>query len=61
MITGRRLHRTHLTPLPMPDEVKSWVHDLAWTTLIGLCFTDFHNNNLDLLDPEELKTDILGF
>jgi hypothetical protein len=29
LLSGRRLHRTHWTELPMPDEVKDRVHVLA--------------------------------
>jgi hypothetical protein len=56
--TGRRLHRTHWTELPMPDEVKDRVHALARRARAsrGLTFTDSDGIDLDELYPDENNT-----
>ena len=52
LMSGKRLHRTHWTELPMPSEVKDRVHALARRARAfrGLLFTDSDGNNLDNLD-----------
>jgi hypothetical protein len=59
LMSGRRLHRTHWTELPMPTEVKDRVHNLALRANAhrGLTFTDSDGNDLDALYPEEDDTD----
>jgi hypothetical protein len=44
--TGRRLNRTHCTPLPMPDEVIDRMHRLARRAPEGLTFGDRDNNEI---------------
>jgi hypothetical protein len=53
LMSGKRLHRTHWTELPMPAEVKDRVHALARRAHVtrGLTFTDSHGNDLDALYP----------
>jgi hypothetical protein len=53
LMSGKRLHRTHWTELPMPAEVKDRVHALARRAHAtrGLTFTDSHGNDLDALYP----------
>jgi hypothetical protein len=52
--SGRRLHRTHWTVLPMPDEVKDRVHALARRARVsrGLTFTDSDGTDLDEIYPD---------
>ncbi len=52
LMSGKRLHRTHWTELPMPSEVKDRVHALARRARAfrGLLFTNSDGNNLDDLD-----------
>jgi hypothetical protein len=56
--TGRRLHRTHWTELPMPDDVKDRVHALARRARASrrLTFTDSDGTDLDTLYPDEDDT-----
>jgi hypothetical protein len=57
LMSGKRLHRTHWTALPMPAEVKDRVHALARRARAnrGLTFTDSAGNDLDdiLLDSDD--------
>jgi hypothetical protein len=55
LMSGKRLHRTHWTELPMPAEAKDRIHALAWRAKAhrGLTFTDSNGNDLDALCPEE--------
>jgi hypothetical protein len=55
LMSGQRLHRTHWTELPMPDEVRDRVHALARRANAnrGLVFTDSQGNNLDTLFPDD--------
>ena len=55
LMTGKRLHRTHWTELPMPAEVKDRVHALARraNAYRGLAFTDSDDNDLDALFPDD--------
>jgi hypothetical protein len=50
---GKRLHRTHWTPLPMPEAVKDRVHALAGRANAdkGLTFTDSDGQDLDAIFP----------
>jgi hypothetical protein len=59
LLSGRRLHRTHWTELPMPAEAKDRVHALARRANArrGLTFTDSHNNDLDELYPDGTDDD----
>jgi hypothetical protein len=53
LMSGKRLHRTHWTELPMPAKVKDRVHGLARRANAhrGLTFTDSLGNDLDTLYP----------
>jgi hypothetical protein len=55
LASGKRLHRTHWTPLPMPKAVKDWVHALARRANAdkGLMFTDSDGQDLDAIFPED--------
>jgi hypothetical protein len=55
LMSGKRLHRTHWTELPMPAEVKDRVHALARRAHAsrGLAFTDSDGVNLDTLYPDD--------
>jgi hypothetical protein len=55
LATGRRLHRTRWTELPMPAEVTDRVHALARRarTNRGLTFTDSDGADLDVLFPDD--------
>jgi hypothetical protein len=55
LMSGQRVHRTHWTELPMPDEVRDRVHALARRANAnrGLVFTDSQGNNLDTLFPDD--------
>jgi hypothetical protein len=54
LLSGRHLHRTHWTELPMPDEVKDRVYALARRARAsrGLTFTDSDGPDLDELYPD---------
>ena len=43
LLTGRRLHRHHVTPLPMPDDTIARVTELAAQNPEGLHFRDRNN------------------
>lgn len=40
LLTGRRINRRHATPLPMPDDVITRIHDMAKTNPVGLDYRD---------------------
>jgi hypothetical protein len=59
LMSGRRLHRTYWTELPMPAEVRDRVHALARRANAnrGLTFTDSDGTNLDTLYPVAAAAD----
>jgi hypothetical protein len=59
LLSGKRLHRTHWTNLPMPAEVRDRVHALARRAHAhrGLKFTDSAGRDLDALYPPDDDSD----
>jgi hypothetical protein len=59
LMSGRWLHRTHWTELPIPAEVRDRVHALAphANANCGLTFTDSDGTNLDTLYPAAVNDD----
>jgi hypothetical protein len=55
LVSGKRLHMTHWTALPMPDAVKDRVHKLARRANAdkGLTFTDSDGRDLDAISPDD--------
>ena len=52
LVTGRLLNRLHVTPLPMPDEVITRVHEMARLNPKGLFFCDRNNKPISSVEDD---------
>ena len=55
LLSGGKIHRTHWTDVPMPEDVKDRLHAMARRAKAdqGLSFTDSAGTNLDDLYPDD--------